>query len=50
MKVTLKDDPSIINSIFQELKENINLNIAQDITHREKTLQKLIEGYEAFKP
>ena len=50
MKVILKDDPSIVNSIFHELKENINLNIAQDITHREKSLQKLIEGYEAFKP
>jgi hypothetical protein len=50
MSAEISDDPQVVLPIFEELKANFNLNIAQSLEHREKTLKKLIEGYEVLKP
>lgn len=50
MEINIQDDPSVIQPIFDQLKQNINLNIVQDLKHREQTLKRLMEGYEALKP
>ena len=50
MQVDISDDPAVVQPIFNELRKNLTLNIAQSIEHREKALKRLIEGYEALKP
>jgi hypothetical protein len=50
MQLDISDDPAVVQPIFDELKNNIRLNIAQSLNQREKALKKLLEGYEALKP
>ena len=45
MQVDISDDPAVVQPIFNELRKNLALNIAQNIEHREKALKRLIEGY-----
>ncbi len=50
MLVEINDDPSVVLPVFEELRQNFNLNIAQSLDQREKSLKRLMEGYEALKP
>jgi hypothetical protein len=46
----ISDDPSLVSSIFEELKANFKLGDTQKVGFREKTLSKLIEGYKELQP
>lgn len=42
MQVDISDDPAIVQPIFDELKNNLGLNIAQSLDQRENALKKLL--------
>jgi hypothetical protein len=50
MEVDISDNPAVVQPVFDELRNNLSLNIVQSLDQREKALKRLVEGYEALKP
>lgn len=50
MLINIPDDTSGVQAVYNELRTNLGLNIAQSLDQREKALKRLIEGYEVYKP
>jgi hypothetical protein len=50
MQADIQDDPSQVPVIYDELRANLALNIAQSLDQREKALRRLLDGYEVYKP
>jgi hypothetical protein len=48
MEVNITDDPATVKPVFEELHNNFKLNVTQNVEFREKTLQQLIDGYQAL--
>lgn len=42
MQVDISDDPAVVQPIFDEVKNNLALNIAQSLDQREKALKKML--------
>ena len=49
MQINIPDDPSQVKAIFEELKHNFHAGQVQKVDFREKSLAKLIAGYDEMK-